>query len=280
MSEEKISMKECVMCGATLNDDDVFCGKCGTPQIKIKTCSQCNFPLGNDFSFCPNCGQKIEKLTKSELNKLKKILHQSYIDGMTSILKKIMDVRQVSLEYIGNEPLIISACQDLNIDIVEALLNAGANVNAHSRFNYQSTPVRIARDAKNDKLVKMLVKHGADINYPQSLSGVPPSCYITTATCESYGKPDNCYELTTFRKFRDSWLCCQDDGPQLIQQYYKKAPDIVVKINSMSNRNEIYKEIYEKYLRPCLTFIENGENEKCKEHYTLMVNTMEKLIIK
>lgn len=173
MSEEKISMKECVMCGATLNDDDVFCGKCGTPQIKIKTCSQCNFPLGNDFSFCPNCGQKIEKLTESELNKLKKILHQiyiekilhqSYIDGMTSILKKIMDKRPVSLQYIGYEPLICSACLDGNIDIVEALLNAGANVNVYS-FSDRRTPVRIALDAKNDKLVKMLVKHGADINY-------------------------------------------------------------------------------------------------------------------
>lgn len=31
-------------------------------------------------------------------------------------------------------------------------------------------------------------------------------CYITTATCEEYGKPDDCYELTTFRNFRDNWL--------------------------------------------------------------------------
>ena len=170
MSEEKISMKECVMCGATLNDDDVFCGKCGTPQIKIKTCSQCNFPLGNDFSFCPNCGQKIEKLTESELNKLKKILHQSYIDGMTSILKKIMDKRSVGLD-IGVKPLICSACLDGNIDIVEVLLNAGANVNVYS-FSDRRTPVRIALDAKNDKLVKMLVKHGADINYSPSLPDV------------------------------------------------------------------------------------------------------------
>ena len=30
------------------------------------------------------------------------------------------------------------------------------------------------------------------------------SCYITTATCEEYGKSDNCYELTMFRSFRDT----------------------------------------------------------------------------
>ena len=89
---------------------------------------------------------------------------------MTSILKKIMDKRSVGLD-IGVKPLICSACLDGNIDIVEVLLNAGANVNVYS-FSDRRTPVRIALDAKNDKLVKMLVKHGADINYSPSLPDV------------------------------------------------------------------------------------------------------------
>ena len=35
-------------------------------------------------------------------------------------------------------------------------------------------------------------------------------CYITTAVCEFYGKPDDCHELTQFRKFRDEWLAKQE----------------------------------------------------------------------
>ena len=35
-------------------------------------------------------------------------------------------------------------------------------------------------------------------------------CYITTATCEEYGKSDNCYELTMFRSFhgRAGYIAC------------------------------------------------------------------------
>lgn len=44
-------------------------------------------------------------------------------------------------------------------------------------------------------------------------------CYITTAVCEFYGKPDDCYELTEFRKFRDEWLALQPDGELLIKNY-------------------------------------------------------------
>ncbi|MEI3130320.1 MAG: hypothetical protein V8S89_05780 [Oscillospiraceae bacterium] len=31
-------------------------------------------------------------------------------------------------------------------------------------------------------------------------------CFITTAVCEAEGKPDDCAELTAFRRFRDGWL--------------------------------------------------------------------------
>lgn len=41
-------------------------------------------------------------------------------------------------------------------------------------------------------------------------------CYITTAVCGSFGKSDDCYELTMFRDFRDSWLRRQEDGKEII----------------------------------------------------------------
>lgn len=96
-------------------------------------------------------------------------------------------------------------------------------------------------------------------------------CYITTATCKEYGKPDDCYELTTFRDFRDNWLIHQPDGNELIDRYYKTAPAVVELINNQKNRTEIYRHINDTYLAKCLAYIENGENEKCKDLYVDMM---------
>lgn len=96
-------------------------------------------------------------------------------------------------------------------------------------------------------------------------------CYITTATCEEYGKPDDCYELTSFRSFRDNWLINQPDGKELIDMYYKTAPGFVELINQQSNRTEIYRYLNDTYLSQCLKYIEQGENEKCKELYVSMM---------
>jgi len=62
-------------------------------------------------------------------------------------------------------------------------------------------------------------------------------CFITTATCETLGKPDNCYELNLFRDFRDNWLERQPDGKALIQEYYDVAPKIVNSINKRKDAN-------------------------------------------
>ena len=96
-------------------------------------------------------------------------------------------------------------------------------------------------------------------------------CYITTATCEQYGKADDCYELTQFRKFRDTWLINQPDGKELIKKYYDTAPFVVELINKQKNSKDIYDYINEKYLNKCLHFIEQGENEKCKSLYIDMM---------
>lgn len=101
-------------------------------------------------------------------------------------------------------------------------------------------------------------------------------CYITTATCESLGKSDECYELNLFRKFRDNWLANMIDGRQLIDEYYQTAPFIVERINSMNDKNSIYKVIWEKYLQPCLEFLETYRYKECKTLYIKMINELRK----
>lgn len=101
-------------------------------------------------------------------------------------------------------------------------------------------------------------------------------CYITTAVCEYQNKQDNCYELTQFRRFRDDWLMNQPDGQDLIDEYYKTAPQIVAEIDRLPNCNEIYKRLNELYLKPCLTYIENNEMQQCKDLYTNMMHDLYK----
>lgn len=102
------------------------------------------------------------------------------------------------------------------------------------------------------------------------------NCFITTAVCDSFGKPDDCFELTTFRNFRDTWLVNQPDGKSLIDEYYAIAPRIVDRINRLADAAQIYKNIWQKYLEPCLNFIRRGDNLSCKNKYVVMVRELKK----
>lgn len=99
-------------------------------------------------------------------------------------------------------------------------------------------------------------------------------CYITTAVCTSFDKPDDCYELQLFRGFRDNWLKYQIDGEYLITRYYETAPKIVETIDLRDDSTIIYKYIWEKYLVKCLSFIELREFDKCKQLYISMVEDL------
>ena len=99
-------------------------------------------------------------------------------------------------------------------------------------------------------------------------------CFITTAVCLTMGKPDNCEELTLMRSFRDEWLRDQPDGETLIADYYKTAPGIVEKINQQPERKAIYKEIYQKYILPCVEGVKAKRFSDSKRIYVEMVTTL------
>lgn len=105
-------------------------------------------------------------------------------------------------------------------------------------------------------------------------------CFITTAICYEYGKADDCYELTTLRNFRDNWLANQPLGKKLIDDYYSIAPSIVKRINSLPNRKSIYRSLDVDYLSKCISYIESGSYEKCKEKYVEMVKWIQSYLRK
>lgn len=101
-------------------------------------------------------------------------------------------------------------------------------------------------------------------------------CYITTAVCESRNKPDDCYELTLLRSYRDRYLLNMEEGRKLVDEYYEIAPGIVSIIEMHKDAKTIYESIYKDYLLPCISDIENGQNELCKERYVEMIRTLQK----
>ena len=100
-------------------------------------------------------------------------------------------------------------------------------------------------------------------------------CYITTAVCETFGKPDDCYELTILRNYRDGYLMDQPEGEEIIKEYYDVAPTIVKHINKNPEKSAIYQDVWDKYLHPCIQMIEDNKNEECKELYIQMVRDLQ-----
>ena len=123
------------------------------------------------------------------------------------------------------------------------------------------------------------LRQRAEENYNRAKKHRGESCFVTTAVCESFGKPDDCYELTMFRKFRDAWLINQPDGKNLIAEYYSIAPVIVDKINRLADSAQIYRNIWQKYLEPCLDFIKIGDNLSCKNKYVEMIRDLKRKYI-
>lgn len=101
-------------------------------------------------------------------------------------------------------------------------------------------------------------------------------CYITTAVCKSLQKPDDCYELNLLRKYRDEYLLANTShGVSVVKEYYDIAPTIVKHIDKKQNADQIYREVWNTYLSPCVTLIETNKNEECKDIYCRMVRDLQ-----
>ena len=106
----------------------------------------------------------------------------------------------------------------------------------------------------------------------------PSGCIVTTATMQNHhGKDDDCDELQTFRKYRDTYLVNQPDGHDLLKEYYEIAPLIVYNINARPDHKEIYAKFWKEVLEPCLDMMKNGKNEEAKEMYHKSIKELKSL---
>lgn len=103
-----------------------------------------------------------------------------------------------------------------------------------------------------------------------TFSSAHTGCFITSACCGYKGLPDDCDELKILRRFRDTYLQDKAYGKELIQLYYKDAPEIVKKINSSDQKNKIYENIYVEILK-IVNLIKLEKFEDAVVLYALMV---------
>ncbi|MFN0200452.1 MAG: CFI-box-CTERM domain-containing protein [Bacteroidia bacterium] len=100
-------------------------------------------------------------------------------------------------------------------------------------------------------------------------------CYITTATCQTLGKPDDCDELNAIRSFRDNWLFYQKLGPEIIERYYEIAPKIVSSIEINQCSADIYQDIWTNHLSTFFYQIQQKKEGAALKTYLKMVNELE-----
>lgn len=121
------------------------------------------------------------------------------------------------------------------------------------------------RNVCEDFVFDPTTKMGDSNNSNNASSG----CFLTSACVDALGKPDDCYELSTLRKFRDEWLAVQENGKADIARYYELAPKVVDEINRSSNSKEVYSGIYQNLVTPCVKMIEEGRLNDTWDHYRM-----------
>lgn len=136
-------------------------------------------------------------------------------------------------------------------------------------FEYDKTDIVRLRLQAEKELLAIEAKHKANECKPYS-----SDCFLTTASCDTVGLTDNCWELETLRAFRDNWLQHQENGYEDILEYYYTAPKIVEAVNALDNNQTVWLSLYARYIVPCAILIKCGQYKWARKRYTKMMREM------
>lgn len=141
-------------------------------------------------------------------------------------------------------------------------------------YNYHYACRKSGKDVNEDTYDKYCKNYDYD-DCPIYKGNDTSGCFLTSACVEAMGLPDDCYELTTLRGFRDEYLAKLDRGQCEIAYYYHVAPGIVERIKKSTNANAILEQIYNDLIIPCVKLIEQKENEKAHSKYREYIMMLE-----
>ena len=137
---------------------------------------------------------------------------------------------------------------------------------------------KICGYSKNDESKKERTQYNQNQDYSSRIENTYVTssfCFITTAACFALNKDKNCNELNELRKFRDTYILGNDeDGNDLVEEYYRIGPTIVNYIDSEWNPFVIYAELWEDYILPSYNMIKKNRNQEAKLIYIEMVKSL------
>lgn len=142
-------------------------------------------------------------------------------------------------------------------------------------YNYHYACRKSEKDVNED----VYYKYCRDYDYEDcpiyKQEGNSSGCFLTSACVEAKGLPDDCKELTVLRAFRDGYMKSLPQGQADICEYYHIAPPIVAKIHELPNAKEIFGQLYEGLIAPCVLLIQNGYNHAAYSLYKGTIREME-----
>lgn len=273
--------RDCLRAGETYR-----CSRCGGEMVytnyqklirharKYDTCKTCNDKLNSVYKKypCACCGNYIEITyrKKENLDKKGKKLPTVHDDCRDSVYTRVtcanpycgkrFEITYGEKEYFDNK----------GFDLPKKCPDCRGNKTPY-------TPSKTYSSSGYTSPYRTYGSQQSGSSYSSSEKKKSGWCFITTAVCKYFDKPDDCYELTTLRKFRDSWLANQLNGDELIKEYYRIAPTIVETIDALENKDDIYMHIWNDYIMPCIKLIELTAYEACRDLYIQMVNELKEM---
>jgi len=108
-------------------------------------------------------------------------------------------------------------------------------------------------------------------------TGGAAPCFFTTAASLTVGLSDDCWELRTLRRFRDTVLCRTTEGRALTARYYLEAPRLVAGINRRADAARLWLRAYWTYILPCAVLARLGLHRAAVAHYKRLFTRLEAL---
>lgn len=244
-------------------------------QEKIKT------DLISLFNDCARYTKKFHKRTYDTIMlnlwnshafifpRLKNALEESE-EALEQIASIIPDYAKGLVEALPSKRKRELACLDCNMNMVSYFLPLIGEMTSSKTKALTERMVTLWNQKLPGNKIALSTKEQVQGGFKQGL------CYITTAVVKSLHKPDDCYELTLLRDYRDRYLMESEEGMDTVREYYNIAPTIVKRIGRQEDAAAVYEDIWRNYLSPCVSLIEKDQLEECRILYSEMVHRLER----
>ncbi len=263
---------KCPYCEKEIAVNDRFCPHCdgyikptpapkpatapkptATPAQTTKICPSCKRTVPINSVFCQNCGASIKNYSQQSTTK-----RCSYCKATMPTSARFCPVCG---KPVSNLPA--GACCARCRYSTPGTLGMFCTY-----FTTDDSYQRVSSSGVCDHYSEAPSKYNS--NYRDSGNGNNSSCFLTSACVEYLGKPDDCEELQTLRKFRDEKLKFMEGGEELIQEYYRVAPTIVGKIDASPDKASYYDYIY-GCITKCMERIQANDDAEALNLYKNMV---------